>query len=167
MGMAGIGWGAETTVAPKVPVKLRLSAPEKMKAELTRQLRESFESVDGVVITDTAFEYEVDVMAVDEPLGRVALSCTISLPFNRSENAISFRTLLEKHWKGGLKDDAWVAFAEYFAPYRAPLLKQIQSVRKSKLPELCDGLAADFAQKVLKRDVPTATASVTPGTSTK
>jgi len=150
-------WGAGALPLPTVPVQLKVSAEGKTKETLERQMRESLASVEGVTVVERGADYEIDVLAVDEPLGRVAVSCTMGIPFNRAENADAFRTLLEKHWKGGLQDGAWTAFAEFFAPYRAPLLKQIQSVRKSKLPELCDGLAADFAQKVLKRSVPAAT----------
>lgn len=142
--------------AKSIVVRLHLSSDEKIQKDLAYYLKGELELIEGVTVTeskDLAADYELDVQEVDEPLGRMAFSVAFVRPFNQKENAESFRKLMVDHWKGGMKDEEWTAFSDYFKPYGITVSRQILTGRKSKVRELCTSVAATFSKDVLKRPV--------------
>jgi hypothetical protein len=142
--------------AKSIVVRLHLSSDEKIQKDLAYYLKGELELIEGVTVTeskDLPADYELDVQEVDEPLGRMAFSASFVRPFNQKDNAASFRKLMADHWKGGMKDEEWVAFSDYFKPYGITVSRQILTGRKSKVRELCTSVAATFSKDVLKRPV--------------
>ncbi len=154
------GWaapcaGADAVSIPKASVQIRLSADGKVRGELSASLKSVLESIEGVTVSDQNPDYILDVMAIEEPMGRVAISTSVDVPFGRKENAKSFRELLARSWKSEFKDDDWKAFADYLFPYRVTILRQLRSGRKSQIKKICAEIGSDFAVDVLKRKVGT------------
>jgi len=152
---------AEAIAAPNagaksIVVRLHVSSDEKIQKDLAYYLKGELESLEGVTVTeskDLPADYLLEVQEVDEPLGRMAFSAAFIRPFNQKENAASFRKLMADHWKGGMKDEEWVAFSDYFKPYGITVSRQILTGRKSKVRELCTSVAEAFSKDVLKRPV--------------
>jgi len=144
-------------------IRLHLSSEDKIRKDLAYYLKGELELLEGVTVTESTElpgDYLLDVMEVDEPLGRMALSASFTRPFTQKENFLSFRKLMAEHWKSALKDPEWNAFGDYFKPYGVTVSRQILTGRKSKVRELCASVAAAFSKEVLKR--PDETASETP-----
>jgi hypothetical protein len=145
-----------TQATKGIVIRLQLSSEDKIRKDLTYYLKGELELIDGVTVTeakDLPADYELIIQEVDEPLGRMALSVAFVRPFNQKENAESFRKLMVDHWKGGMKDEAWAAFEDYFKPYGITVSRQLLTGRKSKVRDICTSIAAAFSKDVLKRPV--------------
>jgi hypothetical protein len=143
--------GADVTPILKAVVQIRVSADGKVKAELASNLKSDLTAMDGVTVVDQDPDFILDIMAVDEPMGRVAVAASVDVPFGRKANAKSFRELLARSWKSEFKDEDWKAFADYLFPYRVTVLRQLRSGRKGQMKKICAEIARDFEVEVLKR----------------
>jgi hypothetical protein len=152
--------GADAFPISKAAVQIRMSADTKVKAELASNLKTNLTALDGVTVGDQDPDFILDIMEVDEPMGRIAVSAEVAVPFGRKDNAKSFRELLARSWKSEFKDEDWKAFTDYLFPYRITVLRQLRSGRKGQMKKICAEIVRDFAVEVLKRKVET---TETPG----
>jgi hypothetical protein len=146
-------WVRAQETAKHWVVQIKLTADDKIKDELSKYLKGELEMFDGVVVVDKSVgrapDYILDAMAVQEPLGRFALAASFIQPFNQEKNSDDFRKLMASHWKGGMKDAEWNAFADYFKPYGVVVVHELLTERKSKMRQTCQTLAEDFAKAQL------------------
>jgi len=143
------GLSAEPLATPTatlrpVVVRLSLKAEEKTRKDLAYYLKGELELIEGVTVTEKEgpVDYELDVLQVNEPLGRVAITVSFTRLIRPEEDLSSYKKLLGERWE---------SLGEYLRPFGVTVSRQLLTGRKGKLRELCGSVAESFAKDVLKR----------------